>query len=433
MMISTDKGGIAMPGMTITEKILAKSAGISTVRPGDLINAKIRSVMMTDLKGPAVFKVFEEELGATELFPGLDIVFVLDHLGPANDVETAEQFKACREGARKYSLKHFYDLGRQGIGHQIMCDEGFVLPGTVAAGVDSHATTYGALGAVAFGISPSEAAVIFATGELWLKVPESVKFNLLGVLPWRISGKDVFLSLMGMTRWNGEVLYKAVEFAGPAVEAMSISDRMTMCNMVAEMGAKNGIIAPDEKTEQFMGRWPEKTFDMVTSDSDAVYSSIFEVDISSLEPQLSCPHRIDNVQPVGAVAGRKIDQAFLGSCTNGRLQDLAEAAEILKGHQIHRDVRMLVVPASREIYLQAVKDGLVEIFIESGAAVLTPNCAACAGIGSGNLASGEVCISSTNRNFEGRMGAKDAEIYLASPATVAASAIEGCIADPRKF
>ncbi len=422
-----------MSGMTITEKILANAAGRDRVYPEELINIKISSLMMTDLKGPNVFKIFEEQIKAKELCKKVEIVFVLDHLGPAHNEKTAAQFKACREVARKYSLKNFYDLGRQGIGHQIMCDHGFVVPGTVVAGIDSHATTYGALGAVSFGISNSEGAVICATGELWVKVPRTTKFIIKGELPERVSGKDVFLHLIGMTRWNGEVLYHAVEFVGPTIENMSISDRMTMCNMVAEMGAKNGIIPPDKKTAEFMSQWPDKEIEIMGSDIDAEYSNVFEINVSALSPQVSCPHRIDNVKPVEAVAGRKIDQAFLGSCTNGRLQDLVIAAEILKGKKVHPDVRLLVVPASQDIYLEALKNGTITTFVESGAAVLTPNCAACAGIGSGNIASGEVCISSTNRNFEGRMGAKDAEIYLASPATVAASAVEGVIADPRNY
>lgn len=422
-----------MPGMTITEKILAKAANKDRVEPGELINARIHAVMVTDLKGPHTFKVMEEEIGTTKVHEGVEIVFVLDHLGPAHDVKTAEQFKACREVARKYGLKHFYDLGRQGIGHQIMCDDGFVLPGTVTAGIDSHSTTYGALGSVAFGISNSEAAVIFATGELWLKVPETTRFNISGALPRRVSGKDVFLHLIGMTKWNGEVLYKAVEYAGPTIDSMSISDRMAICNMTAEMGAKNGIIAPDARTVEFLKHRSDKKFDMPASDPNAVFSYVFEVDVSALAPQVACPHRIDNVKPVEAVAGTKIDQAFLGSCTNGRLEDLVIAAEILKGRKVHPDVRLLVAPASQQIYLQAVKQGVIETLVEAGAAIFTPNCAACAGIGSGNIASGEVCISSTNRNFEGRMGAKDSEVYLASPATVAASAVEGVIADPRKY
>lgn len=422
-----------MPGMTITEKILAKASGRQSVRPGELVNARVNALMMTDLKGPYVFKVFEEELGASKITKDLNVVFVLDHLGPAHDIKTAEQFKACRAAARKYALPHFYDLGRQGIGHQVMCEDGFVLPGTVVAGIDSHSTTYGALGAVSFGISNSEGAVILATGELWLKVPETTRFTVTGNLPRRVSGKDIFLHIIGMTKWNGEVLYKAVEFDGPAIAALSVSDRMAMCNMVAEMGAKNGIIAPDEKTEEYLSKWPEKKYDPVFSDPDAVFSHEYSVDVSSLSPQVSVPHRIDDVRPVETVAGRKIDQAFLGSCTNGRLEDLMIAAEILRGRKVHPDVRLIVAPASQKIYLEAVRNGTIEILTEAGAAVLTPNCAACAGIGSGNIASGEVCISSTNRNFEGRMGAKDSEVYLASPATVAASAVEGVIADPRKY
>jgi len=338
-----------MPGMTITEKILAKASGRQSVRPGELVNARVNALMMTDLKGPYVFKVFEEELGASKITKDLNVVFVLDHLGPAHDIKTAEQFKACRAAARKYALPHFYDLGRQGIGHQVMCEDGFVLPGTVVAGIDSHSTTYGALGAVSFGISNSEGAVILATGELWLKVPETTRFTVTGNLPRRVSGKDIFLHIIGMTKWNGEVLYKAVEFDGPAIAALSVSDRMAMCNMVAEMGAKNGIIAPDEKTEEYLSKWPEKKYDPVFSDPDAVFSHEYSVDVSSLSPQVSVPHRIDDVRPVETVAGRKIDQAFLGSCTNGRLEDLMIAAEILRGRKVHPDVRLIVAPASQKI------------------------------------------------------------------------------------
>ncbi len=293
-----------MPGMTITEKILAKAAGKKRVRPGEIVNAGVNALMMTDLKGPFVFKVLEEELGTNEN-TGRSDVSLVPTTRPAHDIKSAEQFKACREAAGKYALPHFYDLGRQGIGHQVMCEDGFVLPGTVVAGIDSHSTTYGALGAVSFGISPTEGAVILATGKLWLKVPETTRFTVTGNLPRRVSGKDIFLHIIGMTKWNGEVLYKAVEFDGPAITALSVSDRMTMCNMTAEMGAKNGIIAPDDTTADYLAKWPEKRFDVVLPDPDAVYCYEYRVDVSSLSPQVSVPHRIDDVSPVEDVAGRK--------------------------------------------------------------------------------------------------------------------------------
>lgn len=420
-----------MAGMTITEKIFAKAAGKDRVVPGELINARVESIMTMEYIGGIAFELFDS-LGVTGLKDPGQVVAVMDHLVPCHDVKSAEVARGFRKAVQDHGVKYFYDIGRHGIGHQIMVEKGHVLPGTICVGTDSHSTTYGALGAVSCGVSTTDAAVIMATGELWFRVPESVKFHIAGKLQERVVSKDVILHLLGMTKWNGQMIYKAVEFEGPTVKEMSISSRMVMCNQAADMGIKNAIIAPGEKTVEYLKGRTNKRYELLDSDPGAEYDSVYEVDVSDLPPQVARPHSVDNVSSVEEVEGTKIDEAFLGSCTNGRVEDLEIACEILKGKKIHPNVRMIVVPASQDIYLEAVNKGLITILIEAGAAVDTPSCAACAGLHTGLLASGEVAISASNRNFRGRMGSPEAEIYLGSPATVAASAVAGVITDPRK-
>jgi 3-isopropylmalate/(R)-2-methylmalate dehydratase large subunit len=419
-------------GLTITEKIFAKAVGKDRVVPGEVVNAGVESIMILEALGSLPFRLFDQ-LGVAGFKNPDSVVAVWDHLVPCHDVRSAERSKEFRRAVHDHGVGHYYDIGRHGIGHQIMVEKGYVLPGTVCVGTDSHATTYGALGAVSFGVSTTDAAVIMATGEAWFRVPESAKFHIVGMLRNGVMSKDVILYILGMTKWNGQMIYKAVELGGPTIEEMSISSRMVMCNMVAEMGAKNGIIAPDERTIAYLKGLTDKPYELLKSDADARYDSVHEIDVSDLPPQVARPHSVDNVCGVDQVEGTSIDEAFLGSCTNGRVEDLEIACRILKGRKVHPRVRMIVVPASQDVYLEADRKGLIANLIEAGASVNTPSCAACAGFHTGILASGEVAISSTNRNTEGRMGSPEAEVYLASPATVAASAVAGVISDPRRF
>jgi 3-isopropylmalate/(R)-2-methylmalate dehydratase large subunit len=418
-------------GMTITEKILSKACN-TNVKPGQIVNARVDRLMTMDFLAPITFKLFEQ-LGAEKIWDMERVVVVLDHFVPGHTVKDAMQLKLSRDAANKFNIKHFYDIGHHGIAHQVMVENGFVLPGTVALGTDSHTTTYGALGAFSCGVSTSEAAVIMATGKMWFLVPDSVKFHIDGKLPAVISGKDIALKMMGLTHWNGQVAYRAVEVGGSAIPQLSMSDRLTICNMIAEMGAKNGIIAPDETTTQFLKGIAREDYELISSDPDASYKETYTIDVTSMSPQVSCPHSTDNVKNVEDVKGVSLNQVFLGSCTNGRLEDLAIASKILKGKKVARNVRMIVVPASQKIYLDALRSGYIETLITAGAVVETSSCAACAGLHTGVLADGEVALSTTNRNFKGRMGSAKSEVYLSSPATAAASAIAGCIADPREY
>ncbi len=416
---------------TITEKILAKASGCE-VKPGDIVNVKVDRLLIMDWLAAIVAKMYEQ-LDTTKIWDPEGVVLVSDHLAPGHNLKCAEQLKATREFARKHNIRHFFDIGRNGVGHQLMVEKGFVLPGAVAVGTDSHATTYGALGAFSCGVSTSEAAVIMATGNIWFRVPGSVRFNIVGQLSQGISGKDIILKMMGLAHWNGQVLYKAVEVGGSVIGGLPMADRLTICNMIAEMGAKNGIIEPDATTVDYLAAKTKEKYSLVGSDPDANYDDVYTVDVTGMVPQIACPHAIDNVKGVNEVKGTKIQQAYLGSCTNGRIEDLAIASSILKGKKIAPWVRMIVVPASQSIYLEALRQGYIEALIEAGAIFEAPGCGACAGMHTGILAAGEVCISSTNRNFKGRMGSPESDVYLASAASVAAAALEGYIVDPRDY
>lgn len=418
-------------GQTITEKILSKASN-SRVEPGQIVNVKVDRLITFDYQAPVVFSQFEK-LGAAKIWDMDRFLVVQDHFAPGHNVKDATQLKLVRDLANKYNVKHFYDMGCSGIGHQIMVEDGFVLPGTVAVGTDSHSTTYGALGAFGTGVSATEAAVIMATGMIWFLVPSSVKFEITGKLSKFISGKDVVLKMMGLTGMDGIVAYKAVEIGGSAIRQAGIADRLTISNMIAEMGAKNGIIEPDDQTVEYLRGRAREGYEMITSDTDANYDEVFTIDASAMSPQVSCPHSPDNVKNVEEVSGIKVDQVFLGSCTNGRVEDLAIACEILKGRKVARHVRMIVVPASYKIYMEALRAGYIEILAEAGARIESPSCAACAGMHTGILADGEVAVSTTNRNFKGRMGSPNSDVYLSSAATAAASALAGKIADPREY
>ena len=419
--------------MNITEKILAKASGKRAVHPGEIVDINVDMIMVHDLTGPLAVEAFEK-IGIQKVWDNQKVVVILDHQVPAESVKAAELHKTMRQFAKDQKLR-IYDIGRGGICHQVMPEKGHVVPGTVIVGADSHTCTYGAFGAFATGIGSTEAAAVFATGRIWLKVPEAIKLNVTGQFQKYVTPKDLILSIIGRIGVDGAI-YKSAEFTGPTIKSMSIAGRMTLCNMAVEMGAKNGIIEPDETTCKFLEGRISKTlpnFESLKSDKDVVYERTVEFDVSKLEPQVACPSSVDNVKPVSEVGNVPIEQAFIGSCTNGRIEDLRLAAQVLKGKRVRDNVRALVIPASQEVYKQALNEGLLEIFTDAGAMVCGSACGPCLGGHIGLLAADEVCVSTSNRNFIGRMGSTQASVYLASPATVAASAVTGKITDPRKL
>jgi 3-isopropylmalate/(R)-2-methylmalate dehydratase large subunit len=416
--------------MNITEKILAKASGKKSVSPGEIVDANVDVIMVHDLTGPLAVESFKK-IGAEKVWDNQKIVVILDHQVPAESVKAAELHKTMRQFAKDQKLR-IYDVGRGGICHQVMPEKGHVVPGTVIVGADSHTCTYGAFGAFATGIGSTEAAAVFATGKIWLKVPDAIKINVNGKFNKYVTAKDLVLNIIGKLGVDGAI-YKSAEFTGPTMREMDIAGRMTICNMAVEMGAKNGIIEPDETTSKFLkGRiktMPD--FAALKSDKDAAYERTIEFNVAKLEPQVACPSSVDNVKPVSEVGNVPIEQAFIGSCTNGRIEDLRLAAQIIKGKKVKDGVRALVIPASVEVYKQALAEGLIEIFTDAGAVVCGSACGPCLGGHIGLLAAGETCVSTSNRNFIGRMGSPQASVYLASPATVAASAVMGKITDPR--
>ena len=418
--------------MNITEKILAKASGKKAVHPGEIVDANVDMVMIHDLTGPLAVEAFKK-IGSQKVWNNKKVVVILDHQVPAESVKAAELHKTMRQFAKDQNVT-FYDVGRGGICHQVMPEKGHVTPGNVIVGADSHTCTYGAFGAFATGIGSTEAAAVMATGKIWLKVPPTIKVNVKGIFQKFVTPKDLILNVIGNLGVDGAI-YKAAEFAGPTIQKMSIAGRMTICNMAVEMGAKNGIIAPDETTSKFLESRVKNLPDFKTlqSDKDAVYERTVEFDVSKMEPQVACPSSVDNVKPISEVGNVPIEQAFIGSCTNGRIEDLRLAAEVIKGKRVKDGVRALVIPASQEVYRQALNEGLMEIFTDAGAIVCGSACGPCLGGHIGLLAAGESCVSSSNRNFIGRMGSTQASVYLASPATVAASAITGKLTDPTKL
>ena len=417
-------------GMTMTEKILAKHAGIDVVKPGQLINCKLDMVLANDVTAPPAIKEFEK-IGKP-IFDNTKIALVPDHFTPNKDIKSAGLAKIVRDFAHKHNIVNYFEIGRVGIEHVILPEKGIVAPGMVTIGADSHTCTYGALGGFSTGVGSTDLGVALATGEAWFKVPETIKVNITGKKPKYICGKDVMLTLIGMIGVDG-ALYKALEFAGEGVKELNITDRLTIANMAIEAGAKNGIFPVDDETLNYIKDRVTKPYEIVEADSDATYCQTVEINLSELKPVVAFPHLPENTHTVESIKEPiTIDQVVIGSCTNGRLEDLAIAASILKGHKVHPNVRCIIIPGSQQVYLDAIHNGYVDTFIEAGAAVSTPTCGPCLGAHMGIMTAGERCVSTTNRNFRGRMGHVDSEVYLASPYVAAASAILGKIATPEE-
>ncbi|MHC4174059.1 MAG: 3-isopropylmalate dehydratase large subunit [Planctomycetota bacterium] len=418
-------------GMTITEKILAKAAGKGKVAPGELIDAKIDVVMCVDVTTPPAISMLAEK-GIDKVFDPERIVVTPDHFQPAKDIKSAELHKRLDEWARRHKIKYYYKLGRAGVCHALLPEQGHIRPGEVIVGPDSHTCTYGAFAAFSTGIGSTDVAAAIATGQLWFKVPASMKFVLNGSLGHGVYSKDVILSVIARIGTDG-ALYRAMEFVGPALAEMSAEARMTITNMAIEAGAKSGIIGFDEVTKQYLDEHlKEKTdYTVYESDEDAEYVGVEEFDCSKIEPMVALPHLPSGGVPIAECAGKEMDQAYIGSCTNGRIEDLRIAAKILEGKQVA--IRTIVVPATPVIWKQAKDEGLFDIFYDAGCVIAAPTCGACLGGFMGVLAAGEKCVSTTNRNFVGRMGHPKSEVYLASPATAAASAAEGTLTDPRTY
>ena len=417
-------------GMTMTEKILAKHAGIDVVKPGQLINCKLDMVLANDVTAPPAIKEFEK-IGKP-VFDNTKIALVPDHFTPNKDIKSAGLAKIVRDFAHKHNIVNYFEIGRVGIEHVILPEKGIVAPGMVTIGADSHTCTYGALGGFSTGVGSTELGVALATGEAWFKVPETIKVNITGKKPKYICGKDVMLTLIGMIGVDG-ALYKALEFAGEGVKELNMTDRLTIANMAIEAGAKNGIFPVDDETLNYIKDRVTKPYEIVEADSDATYCQTVEINLSELKPVVAFPHLPENTHTVESIKEPiTIDQVVIGSCTNGRLEDLAIAASILKGHKVHPNVRCIIIPGSQQVYLDAIHNGYVDTFIEAGAAVSTPTCGPCLGAHMGIMTAGERCVSTTNRNFRGRMGHVDSEVYLASPYVAAASAILGKIATPEE-
>ena len=415
-------------GKTLTEKVLGRKAG-QDVRAGEVVTVSPDYVLSHD-NSAAIIKEFLK-LGVKKVKAPGKIVIVLDHIVPAADEKYAQNHKSIREFVAEQAIPNFFDINA-GICHQVLPEQGFALPGLVIVGSDSHTPSYGALGAFATGIGRTETACTWATDEIWLRVPETMRIDLSGRMGPGVSAKDLSLKLIG--DHGAEMAnYKAVEFAGPSAGDFSVGARLTLANMSAEMGAKNGYFAPDDKALKWLEGRARQPFVAVASDPDASYESVLPVNLDGLEPQIACPHTVDNVKPVAAVAGKPVNQVLIGTCTNGRLEDLEAAAAIFKGRKVHPSVRVLVIPASWQVYREALGSGALAALVDAGCVILNSGCGPCLGAHEGLLAAGEVCLSTSNRNFRGRMGNRDSEIYLASPATAAASAVTGKITDPREF
>jgi len=415
-------------GQTLTEKVLGFKAGKS-VQAGEVVTVSPDYILSHD-NSAAIIQEFRK-LGVAKVRAPRKIVIVLDHIVPASDEKYAQNHKSIREFVAEQGIPNFFDIN-SGICHQVLPEQGFALPGKLIVGSDSHTASYGALGAFATGIGRTETACTWATDEIWLRVPETIRIDLEGRFRAGLSAKDLSLKIIG--DHGAEMAnYKAVEFAGPAAKDFSVGARLTLANMSAEMGAKNGYFLPDDKVRRWLRGRTRGPYEAVLSDPDAAYESVLRYDLSVLEPQIACPHTVENVKPVNEVAGKPIQQVLIGTCTNGRLEDLDAAARIIRGRKIPPGVRVLVIPASWEVYREALKSGTLAVLAEAGCVILNSGCGPCLGAHEGILAAGEVCVSTSNRNFRGRMGHRDSEIYLASPATAAASAVGGKIMDPRKF
>jgi 3-isopropylmalate/(R)-2-methylmalate dehydratase large subunit len=414
--------------MTMAEKILAKAAGIDETEAGEIVMANIDVAMTHDLTGPLSVDSFKK-IGVRRVWDPDKIVVIFDHQVPADSLEAAQNHIILRKFVEEQGIKNFYDV-QEGVCHQVLPEKGHVVPGEVVVGTDSHTCTHGALGAFATGIGSTDMAMVFSTGKLWFKVPETIKFEIEGTLGSQIYSKDVVLNIIGKIGADGAT-YSACEFGGSTTRKMSISERMALCNMAIEMGGKTGLVEPDDKTLKYVKERSNKIYEVFKTDEDAESLKTMYIDVNDLEPQVACPHNVDNVKTVSEVEGTHIDQVFLGSCTNGRLEDLRVAAKIIRGKKVADKVRLLVIPASREVYRQALEEGLMNIFVDAGALVCNPCCGPCLGGHIGLLGPGEVSLSTSNRNFQGRQGSPEAEVYLSSAAVAAVSAIKGEITDPR--
>ena len=414
-------------GMTLTQKLLANAAGVSQVNPGDLINAKVNIVLGNDITTPVAIREFKKA-GFNKVFDNKKIAIVLDHFVPNKDIKSAEQSKVCRDFAYEQGITHFYDVGKMGIEHALLPELGVVTAGDVIVGADSHTCTYGALGAFSTGVGSTDMAYAMATGFEWFKVPSAIKVLLKGKLKKECSGKDVILYLIGKIGVDG-ALYKSLEFVGDACKTLSMDDRFCICNMAIEAGAKNGIFEYDEITEKYLNGREERQGKVFKADSDAIYESVIEINLDEINPTVSCPHLPENTKNASDLNNIKIDQVVIGSCTNGRMEDMMAAYEVLKGNKVHDGVRCIIIPATMNVYKECIEKGIITEFINAGAIVSTPTCGPCLGGYMGILAKGERCIATTNRNFVGRMGHTESEVYLASPRTAAKSAIAGYITD----
>ena len=415
--------------MTLAEKILAAHAGKAKVTPGELINVRVDLVLSNDITAPIAIREFRR-IGLKRIFDPQKVVMVPDHFTPNKDIPSAEQAKLVREFALEQGLVYF-EVGRMGIEHVLLPEQGLVLPGDVVIGADSHTCTYGAVGAFATGMGSTDIASAMASGEIWMRVPPTIKFVYHGKLRQWTGGKDLILYTIGTIGVDG-ALYSAMEFTGEAVATLSMDSRFTMANMAIEAGAKAGIFGVDDKTVEYVRPRANRPYKVYESDKDAEYARVIECDVSTIEPQVAFPHIPSNTQPISEVGQIEIDQVVIGSCTNGRLEDLQIAARILEGRQVHPRVRCIIIPGSQRVYLEALREGLIEIFVDSGTAVSTPTCGPCLGGYMGVLAGGERCVSTTNRNFVGRMGSPESEVYLTNPAVAAASAVAGKIASPEE-
>ena len=419
-------------GMTMTQKILAAHAGLDHVVAGQLIEAKLDVVMANDITGPMALPIFRQM--AEKVFDKDKVVLVPDHFTPNKDIKSAENSKSIREFAKDQGLSWYFEQGKSGVEHAILPEAGVVAAGECIIGADSHTCTYGALGAFSTGVGTTDIATGMATGELWFKVPSALKFVLKGQPGPYVSGKDIIIHIIGKIGVDG-ALYKSMEFTGEGIAALSMDDRFTMANMAIEAGAKNGIFPVDDQTKAYLNEHTKKAYQVYEVDEDAEYDEVIEINLSEVRPTVAFPHLPGNAKTIDEIEAMepiKIDQVVIGSCTNGRMEDMRKAAAILKGHKVHEDVRVMVIPATQKIYKQCIKEGLLDIFVDAGCAVNTPSCGPCMGGHMGVMAAGEKCVSTTNRNFVGRMGHVDSLIYLASPEVAAASAIAGCIANPEK-
>ena len=416
--------------MTMTQKILAAHAGLREVSAGQLIQAKLNIVLGNDITTPVAVNEFRKA-GFEGVYDKDKVVIVLDHFVPNKDIKAAEQSKTCREFACDHCISHFYDVGKMGIEHALLPEQGIVTAGDCIIGADSHTCTYGALGAFSTGVGSTDMAAGMATGKAWFKVPSAIRFHLTGALKPNVSGKDVILTIIGMIGVDG-ALYKSMEFTGPGVASLSMDDRLCICNMAIEAGAKNGIFPVDDRTLEYLKGRSEREPVIYTADEDAPYEKTIEMDLSKIEPTVACPHLPENTRPAKELENIRIDQVVIGSCTNGRMEDMEAAYRILNGKTVAKGVRCIIIPATMAIYRECIQRGYITAFIDAGAVVSTPTCGPCLGGYMGILAEGERCVATTNRNFVGRMGHVKSEVYLASPATAAASALTGYITEPKE-